>query len=184
MAMAGVPIATPSTLTAWCCLVIGALAPDIDGGGAIARPSTFLPRVVPDWINRLLDKIGLRLARIIQAIFGHRGGLHWPLWAGLMIWSGWHYQMDWLLWGGVGYGLHLAGDIITVAGIPALGPLTGRKISLLPMRVGGRLEAVISFVLWVFVLGYLALAGADQAGPLMSQAHAVIERVQYLLSIQ
>jgi membrane-bound metal-dependent hydrolase YbcI (DUF457 family) len=184
LALAGITITPPSSITAWCMLIIGALAPDIDGGGAIARPSIFLPRVIPDWITRLLDRLGLRLARVIQAALGHRGGLHWPLWAGLMVWAGLHYELTWLVWFGAGYSLHLAGDIITVAGIPLLGPLTGRKFSLFPMRVGGRLEAIISFVLWSFILAYLLWAGWEQFGPLAAQIGSLIERLMYILEVQ
>jgi len=183
LALAGVAIPLPATLTAWCALIIGSLAPDIDGGGTIARPSKFLPDIIPGWLQKTLDRVGLKIARLIQALFGHRGGLHWPLWAGLMIWAGGRYELDWLIWFGAGYLLHIAGDLITVAGVPLLGPLSSRKISVLPMRVGGRLETVISFGLWAFVLWQATAAGWDQAGPLIDQARAIVAHLQYSLSV-
>lgn len=164
---------------AWGALVIGSLAPDIDGGGTIARPSKFLPDIIPGWLQKALDGVGLKIARAVQAVFGHRGGLHWPIWAGLMIWAGGRYDLDWLIWFGAGYLLHIAGDLITVAGVPLLGPISPKRISLFPMRTGGRLEIAISFVLWTFVLWQAAAAGWDRAGPLIDQVRAIVVRIQY-----
>jgi len=180
--LAGAPVAIPASLATWCALIVGSLAPDIDGGGTIARPSRFIPDIIPAWIARGLDRIGLRLARVIQALFGHRGGLHWPLWAGLMIWAGGRYELDWLVWFGAGYGLHLLGDWITVAGIPIFGPVSSRKFSLFPMRVGGRVEGLISFCLWVFILWQLAAAGWARAPGVVIQGRALVEHLNYFIS--
>jgi len=132
----------------------------------------------------MLDKIGLKIARVIQALFGHRGGLHWPLWAGLMIWAGGRYESEWLLWFGAGYLLHIAGDAITVAGVPLLGPLSGKKISLFPMRTGGRLETAVSFCLWAFILWRVALIGWGQAGTLIDLGYQILERINHLMSVR
>lgn len=137
---------------------------------------------MPAWIARGLDRIGLRLARVIQALLGHRGALHWTAWPGLMVWAGLHYQLDWLLWFGVGYGLHIAGDLITVAGVPLLGPISQHKVSVFPMRVGGRLESLVSFCLWVFILWQLAIAGWDRVPGVVIQARAIVERLNYFIS--
>jgi len=183
LALAGIPEAIPGTFWGWGALIVGSLAPDIDGGGAIARPSKFIPDIIPKWLQRAIDKIGLKISKVIRAIFGHRGGLHWPLWAGLMIWAGMRYDLNLLLWLGVGYGLHILGDIITVAGVPLLGPLTSKKFSVFPMRVGGRLESVLAVVIWLFVVirgGFIGLAGAGA----IDQGLAMVERLKYLLAVQ
>lgn len=184
LALAGAPVPFPATLTAWCYLVVGSLAPDIDGGGTIARPSKFLPDIIPGWLDKTLDKIGLKIARVIQALFGHRGGLHWPLWGGLMIWAGGRYELEWLFWFGAGYLLHIAGDVITRAGVPLLGPLIARKISLFPMRTGGRLEGFISFGLWVFVLWQVALIVWPSARGVINSVSLILDRINYLMSVR
>ena len=55
----------------------------------------------------------------------------------------------WLTWFGIGYVLHLVGDMFTKSGIPLFGPFSKRKVSLFPMRTGGDLEALIGGLLGI-----------------------------------
>lgn len=148
----------PPDAAAWAGLVVGSLLPDVDGDGEIVRFGNWLPRVTPDWIEKTLNRIGLTISKIIKSVLGHRGPCHWPIWGLAMTGAGWYYGITWLVWLGVGFGLHLLGDIITVQGIPAFGPLSSKKVSLFPMRVGGLIEsglglALCGVVMWCgFVL--------------------------------
>ena len=148
--LVGTPL--PASALAWGGLVLGSLAPDIDGEGSIARWGDWLPRsVTPRPLVRLLNWAGRTVSSFVRAVFGHRAAFHWPLWGVALGLAGWSLGHDWLLWFGVGYILHILGDALTVAGVPLLGPLLLRDFSLLPMRTGGRVEAVIGAGLWLFV---------------------------------
>jgi membrane-bound metal-dependent hydrolase YbcI (DUF457 family) len=150
-------IGLPPDILAWAGLALGSLAPDIDGGGAIARPSKFLPSLIPEPILDVLDRIGLTISKIVRALVGHRGATHWPVWGVAMVWAGFHWGWPWLAWFGIGYLLHILGDALTVQGVPVLGPLISKKFSLLPLRTGGRLETFFGGVLWLAVVVGLAV---------------------------
>jgi membrane-bound metal-dependent hydrolase YbcI (DUF457 family) len=135
----------------WAALIAGGLAPDLDGGGLIARPSKFLPDIIPAWVERPLDRAGLAISRFIQTLLGHRGALHWPLWGALMLIAGHRLENPLLFWFGAGFLCHLLGDIVTRQGIPLLGPIISSKISIFPMRTGSKLEALIGLAIWLFV---------------------------------
>jgi len=145
----------PADTLAWAALIVGSLAPDLDGGGLIARPSKWLPDLVPGWVDRALDRFGLAISRFIQTLLGHRGGLHWPLWGLAMAYAGQQLTWPWLFWLGIGVLLHLLGDMLTVQGIPLLGPISQRKVSIFPMRTGGRLEAAVGAAVWAVVLLFI-----------------------------
>jgi len=143
-------------------LLIGSLGPDIDGGGAIARPSTFIPRTFPKWLLDGTDWVGLRVSKLIKHTFGHRGALHWPLVGLAMMGAGYSLQSTFLLWFGAGWLMHLVGDIITVEGVPLFGPLSRRKVSLFPMRVGSRTETIVALACWVGTVSFILANYVDK----------------------
>lgn len=145
--LAGSPL--PVSAGAWGGLIIGSLAPDIDGEGSICYLGNFLPRhITPLPVVRILNWLGRTVSSFIRAIFGHRAALHWPLWGAILIALGLAQQYDSLLWFGVGYLLHIAGDALTVSGVPLLGPLAQRDFSFLPMVTGKPLESGFGYLLW------------------------------------
>jgi len=167
----------PDAWPAWAGLIIGSLAPDLDGGGTIARPSKWLPDIFPSWIDKAVDRIGLSVSRVVQTLMGHRGGLHWPLWGALLIYGGQRWALPWLVWFGIGFLLHLLGDMLTVQGVPLFGPISKRKISIFPMRTGGKLELVLGSCLWLFVVWQLSIIG-------LAAAHTALSPLLYRLSLQ
>lgn len=149
-ALTGGPL--PASAAAWAGLLIGALAPDIDGGGSVAYWGNFLPRpITPGPIRALLNGVGTTVSGVVRSIFGHRNTLHWPLIGVALAGLGWYVSLDWLLWFGAGYVLHILGDALTKSGVPLLGPLWTGDISFSPMKTGGPAEAVLGIGLWAFV---------------------------------
>jgi len=149
LAAAGGP--TPAGL-GWLAVIIGSLAPDIDGGGYIARPGSLLGRLLPRWVARLLDAIGMTISNVVRSIFGHRGALHWPVWGMILMLLGVNSGQLWLAWFGWGYVWHILGDFCTVSGVPLLGPLSTKDIKWSPIRTGTWGEALVSTPLWLLIL--------------------------------
>jgi len=158
----------PSAWPAWAGLILGSLAPDIDGEGSICYLGNFLPgHITPRLVVRLLNWLGRSISSGIRSIFGHRAAFHWPVIGAALIYFGWQWGYDWLLWFGVGYLAHIAGDLLTRAGVPLLGPLSKRDFSLLPIKTGGFIETVLGLLLWAFVSWRLAAL----VGPLVGVEH-------------
>jgi membrane-bound metal-dependent hydrolase YbcI (DUF457 family) len=139
------------------CAVVGSLGPDIDGVGTIARPSKFLPQIFPKWLMDFVDWFGIHFSKLVKKVFGHRGMLHWPLIGLAMVGAGYQFHYPVLMWLGIGWLLHLVGDLITYEGIPLFAPLTSKKISLFPMRVGGTIEGAVGFLCWAIAIGLIAI---------------------------
>lgn len=136
----------------WAALVVGSLAPDIDGGGALARPGSLLGRLLPHWLAHLIDSVTLTLSGFIKRTLGHRGVLHYPALGLLLAYLGHNWGWPLLFWLGIGCLAHLVGDVLTHDGIPLAGPILRRKISLLPfVYTGGPVEWLISVGLWAYI---------------------------------
>ena len=133
----------PLTIIYFIVLLIGSLAPDIDGQGSITKPGSILSRFLPGPLIGLFNGIGLTIAGILNFVFGHRGFIHAPLLPAIMIGAGLVSGHTWLMWLGVGYASHLMADFCTKGGIPALSPLLTKKYSLFPVTTGSWVEAVI-----------------------------------------
>lgn len=144
----------PPGALGWAALVVGSLAPDIDGGGTIARPGSLFGKLLPRWLARLLDKIGLTISRVIRAILGHRNATHWPVWAALFMVLGYRLGLPWLVWFGWGYLWHILADFCTRAGVPLFGPLYTKDIKWSPIKTGSWVEWVISFATWIVIFYY------------------------------
>lgn len=151
-----VPIALsvfPPSSESWAGLVIGALLPDIDTRGAIARPgSTFFSKLLPHPLISAMDYVGLLAARWIQRFLGHRGVLHYPLWGWLLVWAGITLSLPWLQWLGWGYLLHIVGDALTFSGAPLFGPIYQRSIRFTTLKTGSPAETTLSLILWGFII--------------------------------
>lgn len=155
-AMVGGPL--PPTAAAWAGLVIGSLAPDIDGGGKIAYLGDMLPRgITPAPLRALLNGIGKTISDIIRAIFGHRKAFHWPIIGLILLGLGVLLGKGWLVWFGLGYVLHIVGDSLTKSGVPLFGPLWTADISFTPMVTGKFVESAFGVMLWMFVSWRIAL---------------------------
>jgi membrane-bound metal-dependent hydrolase YbcI (DUF457 family) len=148
---------TPAGVLPWGATLLGALAPDIDGGGKIAYGSNFLPKFVPRRIGRLVDAVGVGASAGIKHALGHRGPLHWPIWGVMMLLVGYGLSNELLFWFGFGYIAHIAGDMCTRAGIPLLAPASAENVSLLPLKTGSTAERLLEWALWGAV-AYLAIA--------------------------
>ncbi len=142
----------PPTALAWGTLIVGSLAPDIDGEGSISYWGNWLPRyITPAPLRWLLNWLGNTVSKIIRAIFGHRNAIHWPIWGLFMAVSGHYFGLAWLMWLGIGYMLHIAGDALTKSGVPLLGPFYWGDISFTPMVTGQFVESAFGVCLWAFV---------------------------------
>jgi inner membrane protein len=149
-AIVGGPL--PGSAAAWGGLIVGSLAPDIDGGGSVAYWGNWLPRpITPGPVRALLNGVGKTTSDVIRSAFGHRQAFHWPTWGVIIIALGLVLGLDWLLWFGAGYILHILGDSLTKSGVPLFGPLITKDISFSPMRTGGVTETLFGAGLWLFV---------------------------------
>jgi membrane-bound metal-dependent hydrolase YbcI (DUF457 family) len=145
--------ATPNILNFFL-VFVGALAPDIDGGGLVTSPSKILKFFIPRFIGKILDAIVGTLGRVVGGTFGHRGFFHWPILAQLMIVGGILGNVDPLIWFGIGYLSHILADFCTVGGVPLFAPLTTKKLSLKLMVTGSPTEAATVVAILVGVLCY------------------------------
>ncbi len=144
----------PPNLISLCLVFLGAIAPDIDGGGLVTSPSKILKFFIPRPIGVFLDWVVGTLGRIVGGTFGHRGFFHWPILGILLIGGGILSASPPLAWFGVGYLSHIAADFLTVGGVPAFAPLTTRKLSLKLMVTGSPFEAATTLAIIVGVLCY------------------------------
>ncbi len=142
----------PTSVGAWAGLIVGSLAPDIDGEGSIAYWGNFLPRGLTPWFLRaFLNWLGQTVSSIIRAIFGHRNLFHWPIIGLGLAFAGQALGLAWLFWFGLGYCLHIFGDALTKSGVPLFGPLYTGDISLTSMVTGKWVESTLGLLLWLFV---------------------------------
>jgi inner membrane protein len=129
--------------------MLGSLLPDID------HPKSFVGRRL--WF----------LSLPIAGVFGHRGMTHSLLAIGLWVWAmlrGLAWDQEVVAAAAVGYLSHLAGDWLTVGGIPLLWPWRRRFQAPLSFRCGGVTEGLLDGVLlgWlVWGLGLLPHGAAN-----------------------
>jgi inner membrane protein len=149
--------------------VVAALTPDLDGTDSTARTAVGLGKeqIKREW--RKNKSISLIIRWIIAIPFNlfakivpHRGPTHWLVTAAVVV-GGVAYLSQLLnlppvvpVAFGAGYLSHLLADAVTVAGVPLLGPLSGRSVRFLPkpiaLRTGGVAEHVfVSFLMAVYM---------------------------------
>lgn len=139
------------------CVLVGSLAPDIDGEGSITRPGRILSRFLPRGMAKMVDELAAVLKGIVHSVSEHRGLFHWPLWGVVMIAVGASLGMHWLFWIGIGYLAHILGDFCTTGGVPLFGPISFKKFSCVKMKTGSWPEAVV----FVSLLLLTCFAGWD-----------------------
>jgi membrane-bound metal-dependent hydrolase YbcI (DUF457 family) len=135
-------------------LILGSLAPDIDGGGAITRPGTILRRFFPWRIVKIFDSFGLAIGALAQSIASHRGLFHWPILGILMMMVGLSFKIVWLFWFGLGYLSHILADALTKGGVPLYAPFDLSRRSFLSFKSGSWIEAVLSFWLFIYSVAF------------------------------
>ena len=130
-------------------ILFGALAPDIDGGGLVARPG----KLFRPWVGRkgaaAINAPGLFISDVARDVFGHRGFLHTPFFAACMALVGIMFGLEWLIFFTWGYVTHIFGDFCTVAGIPVFGPFSWERYRLMSVRNGTLGETAVAILLIV-----------------------------------
>lgn len=144
----------------------GSLAPDIDGGGSISRPSKFFGGALPRFAGRIVDSIGAGSSAAVRALVGHRGVLHWPLTGIIIFMTGFYLRSPLTSWFAIGYLSHILADTVTVEGIPFFAPLSLRRVSLGVCRTGSFVE----FLLIAALSGCILYFSNDQMTKEISKA--------------
>lgn len=133
-------------------LILGSLAPDIDGDGTITKPGRIF-QVFLGWrVAKAIDTLTQAVAAILKGIFGHRGAFHAPVVGGALCATAYYYENTFLLYFSLGYGLHLLADFFTKGGIPLLLPFSRKEFSGAPLRVGSKLELLVACLFLFFIL--------------------------------
>jgi inner membrane protein len=143
---------------------VAALLPDLDGTDSTARTTVGLGKeqIKREW--RRSKSLGLVMRWLVSIPFNifakvipHRGPTHWLVtWLGLsLLVSAVTPVPIWVAFA-AGYLSHLMADALTVAGVPLLGPLTGRSVRFLPrplaFRTGGLVESLfVSGLIGVYI---------------------------------
>lgn len=133
-------------------VLLGSIAPDIDGEGSVTKPGKILNRLVPRGTARMLDDFGQILSKIIHCFSHHRGIFHAPIMGLIMIGAGLYFEMFWLFWFGFGYLSHIIADSLTMGGIPAFGPFKQNMYSLLRIRTGSLREGLFFILLSIYLV--------------------------------
>ena len=141
----GTELNLPTTLA----VLLGSLAPDIDGDGAITKPSLFFQGLIPQGVSKWANHLFKPIAFFTRKLFGHRGVLHWPILGLAIILAAKYYNNLWWFWFGWGYLMHILGDFCTYQGVPILGPLKAKKHSLDLFRTGSLAEKLLSVILLI-----------------------------------
>ncbi|MBN8550652.1 MAG: metal-dependent hydrolase [Deltaproteobacteria bacterium] len=146
--------------------LLGALAPDLDGDGSIARPGTILKTFLGWKIAKLVDQIGITVSKLANALCGHRGLFHWPAVALLFILCGYFLGLPLLRWFGYGYLVHILCDCLTFQGIALLAPFRFRNYSLSLFSTGSLRELLIVSIVFCATVywGFALLPSSLQEG--------------------
>ena len=137
-------------------LILGALAPDLDGEGTITRPGQLFRTFLGWRVAKLVDTFFLILSGIVRLLFGHRGFCHAPLLGLILLGSGLVAELPLLRWFGGGFLWHLAGDFLTPCGIPLISPFSSRHFHGASIVTGSFVEKLffLALLLATMVLGW------------------------------
>lgn len=145
----------------WLALLLGSIAPDLDeDGSSISKPGTLLRAALPKTFCDILDSLGMAVSKVIKLVFGHRGLLHWPILAVVIMGLGLRYGVPWLYWFGIGYVTHVAADACTVSGVPLFAPIRRDCVSWSSMKTGGAAERIIVILFGLFMVWWGISTGA------------------------
>lgn len=147
-------------------VLLGSIAPDIDGDGAVTKPGRIFARFLPRSVARLLDGIGQTIGGLVRVLAGHRGLFHAPLLALALVGAGMQWDTPWLFWFGWGYLWHILADMLTAGGIPLLMPFSTRRYAATPMRTGGVCEMGLFAIVCLYLVtkGYPLLPEGTRNG--------------------
>ena len=146
----------PLDATLFSAVLIGSIAPDIDGGGSISRPGSILRGFLPRPVAHLLNSLGTTLSATLRFFLGHRGFIHAPILGIAFICLGLLLPSPWLFWFGLAYLSHIAADGCTVFGIPLLSPFSSQRYSLLSLKTGAWQEYCI-FTLFLIISVWMGI---------------------------
>ncbi len=133
-------------------VIIGSLAPDIDGDGSITRPGKLFGRFLHRRTALILDQLGQVVRGIAQLISRHRGFFHWPALAVIMMSAGFIWNKIYLFWFGWGYFWHIIADACTVSGVPLLAPFDFSDYRFSKLRTGSFIEGLVFLGLLFFIV--------------------------------
>ena len=147
----------PPGLIGWITVLGGSLLPDIDEPHSTAsNPAGLFTKIMPRWVQNMLNSPFRAISEAIRAVFGHRGATHYLIWPVMMIWLAGYSGTNWLWWLAWGYLWHQLADWITTMGIPAWGPFQRHTFSILPkglrLKTGGPIEQLINTACWLYLL--------------------------------
>ncbi|MGI6680615.1 MAG: metal-dependent hydrolase [Bdellovibrionota bacterium] len=144
---------------------LGALFPDIDTGGLIARPGKLMS-VRNRNTRKIFDTTGDFISKIIQSFTTHRGFFHWPINAIIFIVIGAFTLSPFAFYFGVGYLSHCLLDALNAKGVPLFAPISLDKYRIARLKYGGIGERIYLILLALFILYFLK-------GDLMTYLEAV-----------
>jgi inner membrane protein len=148
---------SPPGFMGWLIVLIGSLIPDIDEPrSTVSNPASLFAKLMPTWVQRMLNTPFQAISNGIRGVFGHRGATHYLLWPTLLFWFAWYNQAPLWGWFAWGYIWHELADWITRVGIPAWGPFYQKNVSILPkgfrLITGGPMEELINTLCWLYLL--------------------------------
>ncbi|MEM9410507.1 MAG: metal-dependent hydrolase [Planctomycetota bacterium] len=135
-------------------VIAGSLLPDIDGNGTITKPGSVFRNLIGRTLADLIDFVAGIICLCVRLVFKHRGLLHSPLMPFGLFTVAELVGSTALGWIALGYLIHLAGDFLTVKGIPLLSPFSKRKVSLNLFRTGAIMEFAFSSAFLIYALVY------------------------------
>ncbi len=128
-------------------VIVGSLAPDIDGESSIRRPGFLIKPFVGWRVSNAFDDFFEVFAKLVSKLLGHRGVLHAPLLGFTLLCASGLGGIAWLYWFGLGYSFHIYGDYMTFAGVPVFSPFSTKTYSGSNLRVGSRQEKLLALLL-------------------------------------
>lgn len=137
-------------------VLIGSLAPDIDGRGSITRPGRYVKAGIGETAAGMIDSVLKKCSSTIQSVLGHRGMLHAPFFSALICSFGAFTGNAWIVWFGWGYFSHLAADYFTQRGIPVFGPISAKPYRGSSMKNDSKAETMVAlfFTIYIAIWGW------------------------------
>lgn len=133
---------------------------ELMGGLALGAVGGLLPDI-DTATSKISQKLGL-VSFVVGKVTRHRGITHTVfLW--LLLWGGMSVALPefvtfWVC-GLIGCLSHIFLDALTPSGVPILWPFHKKKIHFMKIHTGGRIESLLSAVIWIAVVYSVAILG-------------------------